>query len=488
MTLIGSGHSTHDHPETGRLKRLRSGNEKSSIDFHEGMDLMAKSARLLTLCVIGAAVIGTTTAGQQRASAAASAADKRASAAAVFFDKGVELLNKGDYKLSSKAFADAIKVDPKAAGARINLGVVLCSMHDYVNAMRELNEALKLYPNNAYALSQRALCKQGLKDYAGSLADFNRAYAMNPKSATVLSNRGVSKLESGDYQGARADFKAALKLAPGDADVLNNLKVLDHGKANGELSIQAAVKQALNTMGVLDIDGNSSLHNLEVKADVEQKPPLKAAGQNYEVPLADIVDPHYYVACQLISATKYAEAIRELDQVVTHRRDGEFYYCRAAAYNKLGNFKLALADCSSAIELDPKDPNAFINRCSAYADLGDGAAALRDADQAVLLNSEAADDRKVHSSQGLYLNRGRAHLLLRDFANAVVDFNKAIEIDPKNAMAFHSRAIAHLESEDHKQAVADFLQAARLYGDQGNAKAAADCTTEAEQLSAKDQS
>ncbi len=455
--------------------------------FHEGLDLMVKSAGLLSLCFFGAMAIASAAEIKPQSSGATSNTRIRPASVVASFNQGALLLHAGKYEEAAKAFAEAVKGDPRAPGARINLGVALWALADYPNALTQLNEALKLYPGNAYALSQRALCKQALKDYAGSIADFDHALKTNPRNATLFSNRGVSKMESGDLDGARADFYTALELKPNDALVLNNLQVLDFGKILSERMKrrQAAVEKVLKNMGVINLNGNSAARNPKPGAAVDPQSAAVPANENDAPTPAEIAYAHYDAACRLLGGAKYAEAVHELDKAIQNHPDAEYYLSRSSAHTQLGNTKLALADCNSAIQLEPTDPNAFLTRCCAHFELGDSEAALSDGNQAILLDSQATEDSKVTHAEALYLNRGRAHYKLRDLDNALSDFNKAIELNPLYASAFHNRAIAHIESKNQKEAVSDLLQAAKLYESQGNVKAAAECSAEAQRLSAK---
>jgi tetratricopeptide (TPR) repeat protein len=62
----------------------------------------------------------------------------------------------------------------------------------------------------------------------------------------------------------------------------------------------------------------------------------------------------------------------------------------------------------------------------------------------------------------LYTNRGLGWQLKRDFDRALADFNEAIRLDPKNAVAFRNRGLAVQNKGDLDRAVADFSEAIKL--------------------------
>jgi tetratricopeptide (TPR) repeat protein len=58
--------------------------------------------------------------------------------------------------------------------------------------------------------------------------------------------------------------------------------------------------------------------------------------------------------------------------------------------------------------------------------------------------------------------RGRALASSKDYPQAIDSFNRAIEIDPGYAPAYHGRGLAYLDQGDRDRAIADFGEAIRL--------------------------
>jgi tetratricopeptide (TPR) repeat protein len=61
-----------------------------------------------------------------------------------------------------------------------------------------------------------------------------------------------------------------------------------------------------------------------------------------------------------------------------------------------------------------------------------------------------------------YQGRGVAYRMAGKLDEAMADFNKAIELDPKNADAYNSRGNLYLDKKDYKAAIADYTQAIKL--------------------------
>jgi tetratricopeptide (TPR) repeat protein len=68
-----------------------------------------------------------------------------------------------------------------------------------------------------------------------------------------------------------------------------------------------------------------------------------------------------------------------------------------------------------------------------------------------------------------YNNRGNTKIDLKDYTGAILDYNKAIELDPDNANAYYNRGCTKSSLEDFRGAMLDYNKAIKL--DPDNAKA-----------------
>lgn len=129
----------------------------------------------------------------------------------------------------------------------------------------------------------------------------------------------------------------------------------------------------------------------------------------------------------------------------------------------------ALADFSKAVELDPRFAIAYIDRGNARSRLrhlarADLVAAKGDFTKAL----EAAPSDSVRAQA--YETRGTTRLLLGDYAGAIEDTSKALEIEPRRADAYLYRSAARSLLGDEAGARAD--QEKALENEQDPAKRA----------------
>jgi len=62
----------------------------------------------------------------------------------------------------------------------------------------------------------------------------------------------------------------------------------------------------------------------------------------------------------------------------------------------------------------------------------------------------------------VYYNRGNTYAKNGQYDNAISDFTKAIEINPKHADAYYSRGVVYYYKKDYEKALDDFYKAQKL--------------------------
>jgi len=107
------------------------------------------------------------------------------------------------------------------------------------------------------------------------------------------------------------------------------------------------------------------------------------------------------------------------------------YINRAMAYEDSGRLALALADYTTAMELNRNYPGNYNNRGGLLNTMGRYEEARADLTRAIELNPRFAE---------AYFNRGLANRHLGMYAEAIADFSAATEINPRLAIAFYSLA------------------------------------------------
>jgi SpoVK/Ycf46/Vps4 family AAA+-type ATPase len=106
-----------------------------------------------------------------------------------------------------------------------------------------------------------------------------------------------------------------------------------------------------------------------------------------------------------------------------------------------------------AIVLNPSFAEAYFNRGLSYYNKKDFDKAISDYNRAAELDGRNAI---------IYNNRGDAYYRKQDFDKSIVDYDKAIALNPKYLKAFYNRGLAYACQQDYERAVKDFDKVVEL--------------------------
>ena len=152
--------------------------------------------------------------------------------------------------------------------------------------------------------------------------------------------------------------------------------------------------------------------------------------------------------------------------------NAETYYNLGYAYYSSGDFGKAIANHTQAIKLDSMLANAYRNRGEAYfhKSLGtDGGwssdvyweSAIADFNKAIKLDPTLVSQLISFLAESYY-KLGLSYFYKGNYNESIVNYNKAIEMDPKLANAYSDRGRAYDEKGYHDKAVADYTMAIKL--------------------------
>lgn len=154
---------------------------------------------------------------------------------------------------------------------------------------------------------------------------------------------------------------------------------------------------------------------------------------------------------------KYSEAISVLDEALM--LDDE----DVVAYNYIGlchlgmkNHAKALSAFERAVELSPGYQPAYMNRGNTFFSMGNYALALDDFEKVIHLNPGAA--KKAIA----YFAMGECFYYLEKIKDAILSFDKSIELNLNYAAAFRYRGVSYFKLGNREQGMLDLKSAARL--------------------------
>ena len=111
-----------------------------------------------------------------------------------------------------------------------------------------------------------------------------------------------------------------------------------------------------------------------------------------------------------------------------------------------------MRDFDKAIELNPTDPDFYYERGRIRKLLEDYDNALLDYNKVIELDPQA----------DVYYSRGNLKKRMDDFDGALSDFDKAIELDPEFADAYNNRGYLKYQLQDYEGALLDYDKAIEI--------------------------
>lgn len=207
----------------------------------------------------------------------------------------------------------------------------------------------------------------------------------------------------------------------------------------------------------------------------------------------DFLEARIDLGTALYELHDYSEALAELDIAAammhteeTREHGHSFRLLRGRALHHTSKFDLAVSELTQAIQIDDKNPDAYLSRASAYDAMGKPDEAIADLTKAISIdptNAQAYLQRAM-----LYKHRGQYQESIADLSEAVKlrpdlitwrasvhrehgktdealeDYTKAIEIHSGLDKATHhfNRGLIYADLDQHRKAVDDFTQALRI--------------------------
>jgi lipoprotein NlpI len=137
-------------------------------------------------------------------------------------------------------------------------------------------------------------------------------------------------------------------------------------------------------------------------------------------------------------------------KLIENPDDGPSLYRRGQVYASKGAYSLAIKDFDDSLRLNPKDVEAYNNRCWARTVVGDLQAALRDCNEALRLRPNFVDALD---------SRGLVNLKSGQTKNAIADFDAALKINPRLTSSMYGRGLAKQRSGSISEGELDITNA-----------------------------
>jgi len=200
----------------------------------------------------------------------------------------------------------------------------------------------------------------------------------------------------------------------------------------------------------------------KVAYHVEEDRYLATNDFNRLVMLDTDIDPDTHYIHRLKG--KYGSTIKRLTEAIKLDPDEWNYSNRGDAYYEMGEYELAIADYTSAINASEKSGgylgDIYISRGKAYREMGEYELSIADYSEAIIEDNtsiEAADFAKI-----VMANHEFFSVLANDAEFAIDVCAKVIALDPTNVHVYRYRGDALMKSGEYGLAAADYAQARKF--------------------------
>jgi len=166
----------------------------------------------------------------------------------------------------------------------------------------------------------------------------------------------------------------------------------------------------------------------------------------------DLYCKGYEFDCKLVGYGAMGDSQHQVFPNMDASQADHYFDLAMESYNKR-NLGMAIIHFSTAIKINPNDPNSWYSRAVIKDELHTWKAARRDYDKAIEIAPDFID---------AIVNRAANKDEAGEHQEAIGDYSKAIEMDPQNEMAYFNRGNSKLKIKDAKGACDDWHKAKEL--------------------------
>jgi tetratricopeptide (TPR) repeat protein len=368
-----------------------------------------------------------------------------------------------DPKLAMQYYDQALLIDPKLASAYNNRGNALKLDGQPDEALKAYSEAIGIAPEYPDPYNGRGSVFYERNDYDEAIANYTLALEADPEFATALVNRGYAYFVTQKFGLAIEDLTKALQL------------IAATGARNAKLAARAHA--ALGSAYNISLRYDEAITEFKAALHLDPRAAIAAAG----------------LGSSYASLGKFEEALRSFaDAALIDPKYYPTYLMRSGLFIQRKDFKSALADAETLVQLAPDEAWSFFTRGAARAGIGDDNGMQNDLSHAEQLAKDPVSTAFVKAMKS-YLEKKYDHalealeflcsdatnpnglvrfgalemrawinFLKKDFSGAVADYSKVIALYPKEE-DYVRRANAYIElQESETKILSDVREALRL--------------------------
>lgn len=315
---------------------------------------------------------------------------------------------------------------------------------NYDKAIELYNQAEKLDASIIAIYINRSNSYFEKKDYSKSLIDIEKALKLDPNSAFAYHNRGLTYYKQNRLNEALLDYNRALEIDPYYLSAYGNkIRLLTDMKKPEDIKkmIENVQKEHPNkSIGYvvshihywINNDFSSSLVELNKAVLVDKKDEMAL---HERAKLKDDIDDE-------------KGAIADYNNLIQlNPNNADYYFERSSCYYDLKEYEKVVDDCSKAILLNDSHCMAYLRRGDAYDSMGAHEKSVADYEKAISLRPTDAE---------IYNELGKVYFLRNEFSKSLEVFNRILQLKPDAQASLEYRAGCKSKLLDYKGAIEDY--------------------------------
>src|SRR6185312_3988462 len=334
--------------------------------------------------------------------------------------------------------AFAQNAPPSASSASIESAL---RNHDYQHALQLSQSAVQQSPKNPKLWALQGIALSGLGRSPEALAAYNRALAFAPDYLPALEGAAELEYQAGSKR-ALPLLERVVKLRPDDPTanaMLGVVKFKQHDCASAVEHFRASWQLTSSQPAALAQYG-TCLMNLDKAEDAVPVFQRLLALQ------PDDSHSRYNLAVVQLAAHNPKQAVETLEPLLSAAQpDSEILDLASSAYEESGDTPKAVALLRQAIVLDPKKIKYYVDFAS-----------ISFAHQSFQVGVDMVDVglKENPADAQLFVARGVLLIQLGQYEKAEADFEKANQLDPKQASGAVAEGLAQMQQSNLDQALA----------------------------------
>jgi tetratricopeptide (TPR) repeat protein len=399
-----------------------------------------------------------------------------------YMARGTLYAETGDTVSAMNDYNKAVELDPYYAPAYGNRALLYYQTNKLHEALSDLNEALKLSPREEGFYINRGLIRYNLNDLRGAMADYDQVIALNGNNKIARFNRGLLRFHVGDYNRAIEDFDVVISLEPDNYMAYYNRAMLlnetgDHRSAIKDYDIiieqypnfipayynRSEAKRSINDIVGADKDYWYAMELERTHGNQQQHTQTNEPSQQQDQDVAS--------AEKRDTREESDKNINKFNSLVVYNKDDE----QKSKYQS--EIRGRIQDKNIRIDLQPQfvltyyekvnqvneavHYNKFIEKFNDQNVLGwkllitNQEASLNEFQietHFTSINEYSAKIERDDKNADYYFGKGIDFMLVQDFAEALKNFDQAIQADPSYILAYFNRAVVRYKQMEYELA------------------------------------